>query len=501
MTTDRVNGAALSGAQVMSALNTGAAAGKPTYTIDQIADYLTDGYWADTSQSSRAFDVTTGGEITYKVTGLTADGQMLAEEALEAWSNVLGITFVEVTEGAQIIFDDLDPSGAYTTSRVTDGEIQFSYVNIPVNWINSYGTTIDSYSFQTYIHEIGHALGLGHAGDYNGTGNFYLDAAYTNDSWQATIMSYFSQTDNPYVDASYAALLTPMMADIVAVGNLYGYSTTVNTGDTVYGANSNVGGYMGELYGILFDGDAANPALYDGGPVAFTINDDGGIDTLDFSTVDDDQNINLNPETPSDAFGLTGNVIIGRGTVIENALTGGGDDTLTGNDVANTLSSGAGKDKVLGAGGNDHLDTGTGNDIAGGGAGADEILGGAGVDLLFGGDNGDTVLGGAGNDFVFGGNGADTLIGEGGNDKLFGGADADMFSFDFSASGEKDTIRDFQDGLDVVVFTNTGADFGELDITDSFAGAVVDYGGSEIVLTGISAADLTSDDFLFIGAA
>ena len=78
--------------------------------------------------------------------------------------------------------------------------------------------------------------------------------------------------------------------------------------------------------------------------MAFTINDDGGIDTFDFSTVSDDQNLDLNEDAISDVAGLTGNLIIGRGTVIENGMTGAGDDRLTGNDVDNVLSSGAGED-------------------------------------------------------------------------------------------------------------------------------------------------------------
>jgi hypothetical protein len=38
--------------------------------------------------------------------------------------------------------------------------------------------TIDSYSFQTYVHEIGHALGLGHGGPYNGSASYGLDNLY-----------------------------------------------------------------------------------------------------------------------------------------------------------------------------------------------------------------------------------------------------------------------------------------------------------------------------------
>ena len=40
--------------------------------------------------------------------GLTAEGQFLAREALNLWADILGISFVEVSESAQITFDDED---------------------------------------------------------------------------------------------------------------------------------------------------------------------------------------------------------------------------------------------------------------------------------------------------------------------------------------------------------------------------------------------------------
>ncbi|SMX46417.1 M10 family metallopeptidase [Actibacterium lipolyticum] len=489
----------LSGASALAETSTirAAASGKPVYTVDQIADYLIDGLWPRSS-----FNVTTGGTLTVRLSGLTAEGQQLARWALDAWSDVLGITFEEVASGpADIIFDDVDPSGAYSTSNTTGETINFSYVNVPVNWLNAYGTSIDSYSFQTYIHEIGHALGLGHAGDYNGTANFWTDAVYENDSNQMSVMSYFSQTDNPFVDASFASIVTPMIADMVAVAELYGTTTTANLGDTVYGANSNVGGYMGELFGILYDGNSSESDFYDGGPVAFTILDSGGIDTLDFSTVSAGQNLNLNAEAISDVGGLVGNLVIGRGTVIENGYTGAGNDVLTGNDVDNILSSGAGKDRVIGAGGDDDLDGGNGNDLLGGGAGEDTVAGGNGTDFLFGGDDADGLNGGAGLDFLIGGEGADRLDGGGGNDMMIGGAGADIFVFTSFVSGEADSIRDFEDGLDLIELAGV-AGFSALTISDAstaqITATVVEVNGLSITLQGVEVADLSADDFVFV---
>ena len=50
---------------------------------------------------------------------------------------------------------------------------------------------------------------------------------------------------------------------------------------------------------------------------------------------------------------LVGNVVIARGTVIENAIGGSGADTLIGNSVGNILSGRAGSDVLTGGNGND----------------------------------------------------------------------------------------------------------------------------------------------------
>ena len=162
-----------------------------------------------------------GGSLTVDLSALSVDGAALARFALQSWSSVTGIGFIETTFDPQIRFDQAN-AGAISSSTIVNGIITSFYVNISTEWLASYGTTLDSDGFQTCLHEIGHALGLGHAGNHDVSAVFGVDNLCLNDSWQATLMSYFSQTDNSFINASYACAVTPMVADIIAVQRLYG---------------------------------------------------------------------------------------------------------------------------------------------------------------------------------------------------------------------------------------------------------------------------------------
>ncbi|NUT01790.1 MAG: matrixin family metalloprotease, partial [Sphingomonas sp.] len=317
----------------------------PIYNNDQITQQLTNGYWGG---SSHRFTLDQTRTLTVNLTGLNADGQNLARAALAQWSEITGITFQETAGTAKITFDD-NGTGAYTDSNYSNGVISTSFVNIDDQWLIDYGPNVGGYAYQAYLHEIGHALGLGHAGNYNTTANYPYDALFRNDSWATSVMSYFSQTENTYFQGlgfQELFLVTPMVADIIAVGQLYGLSTTTRSGDTTYGFNSNAG----TIYSASSNITRNN---------AYTIFDTGGIDTLDYSGYAFNQVINLNPETFSNIAGRTGNVSIARGTIIENAIGGSMRDIITGNSSANTLTSGQGVNESLtgGAGNDTFLDT------------------------------------------------------------------------------------------------------------------------------------------------
>jgi Ca2+-binding RTX toxin-like protein len=188
---------------------------------------------------------------------------------------------------------------------------------------------------------------------------------------------------------------TPMIHDILAAQKLYGKDTTTRTGDNTYGFNAKGDG-LRDAHDFL-----KTPA-----PV-MTIWDAGGIDTLDASGYNTNQKIDLTPgslssiggvtlaEAPSleqvnanraaagyaplaqasydirmnnlnanpDAGLLVDNVGIAYDVTIENAVGGGGNDIIVGNDASNEINGGAGNDVISGGKGIDYLTGGTGADV------------------------------------------------------------------------------------------------------------------------------------------
>ncbi len=296
--------------------------------------------------------------------------QLAVKAALAQWSAVANLTFREVAD---------------TTTDV--GDLRFAWTSAPADggigagvwgwatypnawwpaagdvWISTLGSGTDrnqgwgagSSNFSSLLHEIGHAVGLKHPFE----GSNRLPVAL--DSSQYSVMSYTEGPNSLFVRVTQEGSSirwesfnvqpdTPMLLDIAAAQYLYGANMAYRTGDDVY----------------RFD-----PSV----PFMRTIWDAGGSDTISianftrgstidlragsFSSIsilsDTGAGINWQSPPPTPTYNGTNNLAIAYGVVIENAIGGGGNDTLVGNDAANRLQGG---------GGNDALDGGAGLDMA-----------------------------------------------------------------------------------------------------------------------------------------
>ena len=135
----------------------------------------------------------------------------------------------------------------YAATEKEDGVITSVEVIISADTLPRLGTKMGSWSFYAYLHEIGHALGLGHTKPESAPMDFGNGTLFLIDSFQASLMSGFYQHNNTYINDSAANPVTPMIADIIAIQNLYGVPEDSNGGDTIYGYQSNVDDYLGRV--------------------------------------------------------------------------------------------------------------------------------------------------------------------------------------------------------------------------------------------------------------
>ncbi len=336
----------------------------PTYDNNQVIGQIVSGaQWSSSTITFGFLKSSPSWDIGYEGDGFsqfTSAQQAATRNVMSQWDDVIAPSFVEQTSNEQYANVKF---GNTTTS------INYAHAYYPGNynwagevWLNAatytglYQPDPGDYYYMTILHEVGHAIGLSHPGNYNGGAPTYAnDAVYAQDTHQWTVMSYFSAS-NTGADwnggSGWQYAQTPMVHDILAAQAIYGADTTTRTGNTTYGFNSNAGQ-------AVFDfSQNAAPVL--------TIYDAGGTDTLDLSGFSQRAIIDLEPGTYSSAGGTTSamtfNIGIAHNTWIENAIGGSGNDTIRGNVLDNTLS---------GNGGNDHLHGLDGNDTLSGGAGTD----------------------------------------------------------------------------------------------------------------------------------
>lgn len=318
--------------------NAGSALGSPvqvTYSFATAAPVY--GGNVDTSSGDSGFQV------------FTEQQKAAVRQIMDQLSQQLGITLVE----------SFDSTHQYGQIRFGNNYQQFStgYSWLPYQdgdrggdvWIditpesstypfnpNLRDLSPGSEGYGTLLHEIGHALGLKHPGDYNagsaasGQPGNYLPPAEDNENY--TVMSYTAPSGGQQRDWFG-------MYDLLALKTLYG-SRNYNAGDTVYNYT-----------------DAT-------GRVLKIINDGSGFDTIDISGVSAAGNriVDMRPgafssigvhQSPTNNGKAINNLSIDFHTVIERFVGTNHADEVIGNDANNVFVLGLGNDTADGGAGVD----------------------------------------------------------------------------------------------------------------------------------------------------
>ena len=300
---------------------------------------------------------------------------------IEAFSS---LTFVELGDdaGERAIDADLrlarsdDPSTAYAYfpfDNPIGGDAMFDTASF-----NS--PQIGNYQYYTFLHEIGHTLGLRHGHETGGPGAIPFEM----DSMEFSVMTYRSWVGKPLTygtaNETWGYAQSLMMLDIAAIQRLYGANFNSNSGDTTYTFSTSTGEMFVDGVG------AGTPG---GNRIFRTIWDGNGVDTYDFSNYVTSLEVDLAPGGYVDLdangnfqraqleFGFQGNpVTYSRGhifnalqyegderSLIENAVGGSGNDFFRGNAADNTFTGNQGNDTFFGSDGSDTYFGGAGTDV------------------------------------------------------------------------------------------------------------------------------------------
>ena len=432
---------------------------------------------------SWSFAHTAGSLVSFDASIDSEPFQDAVRLAFDLWRSIADIDFAETADAAgvniRVGYDLIDgpyntlaqTSWSYSAGTTHHSEVGFDLAEA---W-SAPASTTGTDAFAVAVHEIGHALGLGHS------------------DLPSSIMY-------PYLQGNFAGLGDE---DVRAIQQIYGTSpvngsvligTTAaerlvggSGNDTIYGGSGNdnlIGGAgADEIKSLLKGGESVT--VTGGGAV------DDPSDSADHIIVSGDGSGIVFGNGGSDHIDYTAH---GAGTVYGGF---GADSIDVSNDSANAIFGGTvDGDTIIVTGNGDNLvlggsyitDTADGADrITISGNGHNLVYANAGNDtvVIYGSGN-NTVYGGLGDDRIVTGSGSDRLIAGSGANNLTGGAGADLF---VHSPGGHDVIDDFHfgegDRLDL-----QGQAYHLTTASDGSAVLVFDDGGL-IVLHGVSQTDVS----------
>ncbi|MDP4837084.1 MAG: tandem-95 repeat protein, partial [Burkholderiales bacterium] len=255
------------------------------------------------------------------------------KSAFDYFSTIIDLKFVETktyNNFNTIVLGNNDQGGSgsagYMTGAPGDQAWGMFISNVHPNATSLLNPQSSSWVPQTYIHELGHVLGLKHP-----FGNTLPVLSDAEDNFDLTVMTYGSRS--PGVAAPAGIQLQPL--DIAALQYLYGPSKAAANATTDNSYTLDAGGRN-----FIWDG--------------------GGIDRLDASSADKRLVLDLEPLTqgyfgvsPGSLISNNGQVTINRGTAIEDVSATRFDDIIFGNSLDNRFFPNGGIDSIDGRDGND----------------------------------------------------------------------------------------------------------------------------------------------------
>ena len=392
---------------------------------------------------------------------------------LQSIEHIINVTFVATSDVdlADIVFASVSDAaiGGYLGTSSPPGEDKNPNTNdwqslvlvnreaYSMNGGVPDGLSPGGYDYITWLHELGHDLGLAHPHDDGGTSTIFPGVTsafndYGNYNMNQGIFTTMSYNDGWVAGtgargksgvAQYGWQSTMMALDVATLQLLYGANTSFANGDNTYTlGDENV---AGQGYQSIWDTGGSDALVYNGSRNV----------TLD-----------LRAATLANAVGgggfvsyvTSGSIIysgftIANAVVIENATGGGGNDSLIGNLADNILNGGTGGDSMTGGKGNDtyYVDNILDKIVELANEGLDIVYAainwilGSNVENLYLEDTALAATGNSSANALYGTDGANILDGKAGTDLLHGFGGDDTYIVD--ASGDQ-IFEDADQGTD-----------------------------------------------------